>query len=37
MPNRHIMFIYIYIEYRNLKTRKTLTTSQFRYETFYYL
>ena len=29
---------YIYnIEHRNLETRKTLTTSQFRYETFYYL
>ena len=29
--------LHIYIEHRNLKTRKTLTTSQFRYETFYYL
>ena len=29
--------IYIYIEHRNLETRKTLTTSLFRYETFYYL
>ena len=28
---------YIYnIEHRNLETRKTLTTSLFRYETFYY-
>ena len=28
--------IYIYnIEHRNLETRKTLTTSLFRYETFY--
>ena len=35
--NGHRLFIYIYIEHRNLKTRKTLTTSQFRYETFYYL
>ena len=34
MRNGHIMFIYIYIEHRNLETRKTLTTSQFRYETF---
>ena len=31
------MFILIYIEHRNAETRKTLTTSQFRYETFYYL
>ena len=30
------IYIYIYIEHRNLETRKTLTTSQFRYETFYY-
>ena len=37
MRNGHIMFIYIYIEHRNLEIRKTLTTSQFRYETFYYL
>ena len=29
--------IFIKIEHRNLETRKTLTTSQFRYETFYYL
>ena len=35
--NGHIMFIYIYTsEHRDLETRKTLTTSQFRYETFYY-
>ena len=31
------IYIYIYIEHRNPETRKTLTTSQFRYETFYYL
>ena len=35
MQNGHIMFIYIYIELRNLETRKTLTTSQFMYATFY--
>ena len=40
--NVHIyiyIYIYIYIntEYRNLETRKTLTASLFRYETFYYL
>ena len=30
--------IYIYnIEHRNLETRKTLTNSLFRHETFYYL
>ena len=29
--------LHIYIEHRNPETRKTLTTSQFRYETFYYL
>ena len=29
-------YIYIYIELRNLETRKILTTSLFRYETFYY-
>ena len=32
------IYIYIYhIEHRNLETRKTLTTSQFKYETFYNL
>ena len=35
MWNVHIMFIkYIHRTYRNLETRKTLTTSQFMYETF---
>ena len=33
--NVHKMFINIYIEYRNLETRKT--RNWFRYETFYYL
>ena len=36
--NTHRMSItYIHKEHRNLETWKTLTTSQFRYETFYYL
>ena len=36
--NWHIMFIYIYnIEHRISKHEKHLTTSQFKYETFYYL
>ena len=36
--NVHRMFItHTYITYRNPETRKTPTTSQFRYETFYYL
>ena len=35
--NRHIMFITIeHIEHRNLKIRKHVTNSLFRYETFYY-
>ena len=36
MRNVHGMFIHIYIEHRNLEKRKTVRTSQFRYETFYY-
>ena len=35
--NMRNVHIYIYIEHRNLKIRKHVTTSQFTYETFYYL